>query len=89
MFNVFWEGYLCLLKIFLFLSICRLSLIYFLDEIHMKKCDKNFLGAFFWTSISFKWYQNTLRQCFMTVGFVEKGLLFPEEGFLLTELTLN
>ena len=25
----------------------------------MGKCDKNFLGAFFWAAIAFKRYQNT------------------------------
>ena len=55
-FNVFGEEYLCLLKIFLFLSICGLYFIYILREIYI---EKNCLGAFFWVPIPFKPYQNT------------------------------
>ena len=45
-FNVFKEGYLCLLKIFLFSSIHRLYFIQLVKYI-WKKCYKNFLSAFF------------------------------------------
>ena len=45
MFNAFEEGYLYILKIFLFLGICRLYFIQFSHEIYMEKL----LQELFWT----------------------------------------
>ena len=56
--NAFGEGYLCLLKIFLFLNIRRLYFIQFLGEIYMIKVTRTF-GRIFWAPIPFKRYQNT------------------------------
>ena len=61
MFNAFEEGYLCLLKRFLFLSIHRLYFIQFLHEIYMEKSVTRTSMAFFWAPITIKPYQNTYR----------------------------
>ena len=55
MFNAFGEGYLCLLKMFLFLSIPSIYFIQFLREIYMEKV----LQELFWVPILLKQYQNT------------------------------
>ena len=47
MFNAFGEGYLCLLKRFLFLSIHRLYFIQFLHEIYMEKVLQELPWPFF------------------------------------------
>ena len=47
MFNAFGEGYLCLLKRFLFLSIHRLYLIQFLHEIYVEKVLQEIFWAHF------------------------------------------
>ena len=52
MFNAFGEGYLRLLKMFLFLSILRLYFIQVLREIYMKKV----LQELFWAPIPLKQY---------------------------------
>ena len=48
MFNAFGEGYLTLLKRFLFFSICRLYFIYVLHEIYMGKVLQELFWAHFW-----------------------------------------
>ena len=52
------EGYLCLLKRFLFLTIRRLYSFSFYVKYVYKKGYKNFLAAFFGALILFKQYQN-------------------------------
>ena len=59
MYIAFREGYLCLLKRFLFLSIHRLYFISFYVKYIERKGYKNFLGTCFWAPILFKGYQNT------------------------------
>ena len=63
MFNVFGEGYLCLLKIYLFLGICGLHFIQFSCETYLEKV----LQELSWAPIPFKWYQNT---CGCGTGFI-------------------
>ena len=58
MFNAWGEGYLCLLKRFLFLPIRRLYSFSFYVKYKNKKGHKNFLAAFFGARILFKQYQN-------------------------------
>ena len=58
MFNAWGEGYLCLLKRFLFLTIRRLYSFSFYVKYIYKKGYKNFLAAFFGALILFKQYQN-------------------------------
>ena len=69
-FNVFGEGYLCLLKMLLFLSIRKLYFIQFLREIYMEKMLQElfrrlFLGAHTVQTVpKYIWTQHCFRRVF-------------------------
>ena len=76
MFNTFGEGYLCLLKRSLFLSIHRLCFIYFLREIYMKQVLQELFWAQFFgidpaqMAPKYIWMWYCMHVCNIYHGFI-------------------